>query len=98
MHPISYIRGLAIETVLGLSIQDKQTVNDIDISDVAHLLHALVVDRNDGTQRVEFSIDDGGSVHFEMHPFGPGEIQLWADNYQIGRRAEDRLSERSRLG
>jgi hypothetical protein len=20
-----------------------------------------------------------------MHPFGPAEIQLWADNYQIGR-------------
>ena len=36
-------------------------------------------------QRVMFTIDDQNIGYFHMHPFGPGEIQLWADNYQIGR-------------
>ncbi len=80
----AYIRGLAIETVLGLSIQEKQTLSDIDVS-AWHTYSMQWSWINEGTQQVEFHIDDEKSGHFEMHPFGPGEIQLWADNYQIGR-------------
>ena len=79
-----YIRGLAIETVLGLSIQDKQTVSDVDITG----WHAYEMKWSwikPDLQRVVFRIDDQSIGQFQMHPFGPGEIQLWADNYQIGR-------------
>jgi hypothetical protein len=80
----SYIRGLAIETVLGLSIQSKQTVSNVDITDWhTYQMQWSWLDTN--SQRVEFRVDDRNIGHFRMHPFGPAEIQLWADNYQIGR-------------
>ncbi len=79
----AFIRGLAIETVIGLSIQDKQTISDVNTSD----WHAYSMQWswiNERIQHVEFKVDDQVIGGFEMHPFGPGEIQLWADNYQIG--------------
>ena len=79
-----YIRGLAIETVLGLSIQNKQTASDVDITDW-HNYSMQWSWINPNTQWVEFMVDDRSIGHFQMHPFGPAEIQLWADNYQIGR-------------
>jgi hypothetical protein len=80
----SYIRGLAIETVLGLSIQSKQTVGGIDIFDWhTYSMHWSWIDAT--AQRIEYSIDNESIGNFRMHPFGPAEIQLWADNYQIGR-------------
>ncbi len=80
----AYIRGLAIETVLGLSIQNKQSAGDVDISNW-HTYSMLWSWINTDMQRVMFTIDDQNIGYFNMHPFGPGEIQLWADNYQIGR-------------
>ncbi|MCC6956859.1 MAG: hypothetical protein IT316_08715 [Anaerolineales bacterium] len=79
-----YIRGLAIETALGLSIQGKQTVSDFDISSW-HTYSMQWSWHNADTQRIKFAIDDTSIGQLEMHPFGPAEIQLWADNYQIGR-------------
>jgi hypothetical protein len=79
-----YIRGLAIETVLGLSVQDKQTVSDFDIAGW-HVYEMKWSWIKPDRQRVGFRIDDQSIGQFQMHPFGPGEIQLWADNYQIGR-------------
>jgi hypothetical protein len=79
-----YIRGLAIETVIGLSIQNKQTVGEVDVS-AWHTYSMSWSWINSIAQRVEFKIDDKHIGHFQMHPFGPAEIQLWADNYQIGR-------------
>ena len=79
-----YIRGLAIETVLGLSIQDKQTASEVVISDW-HTYRMKWSWINSNAQRVEFMIDEQNIGQFQMHPFGPAEIQLWADNYQIGR-------------
>jgi hypothetical protein len=80
----AYIRGLAIETVLGLSIQDKQTASGGIISDW-HTYGVKWSWSDTHTQRVEFMLDEQNIGHFSMHPFGPAEIQLWADNYQIGR-------------
>ncbi len=80
----AFIRGLAIETVLGLSIQDKQTASGVDITDW-HTYELRWAWMDLKTQRVEFRVDNREIGHFEMHPFGPAEIQLWADNYQIGR-------------
>jgi hypothetical protein len=80
----AYIRGLAIETVLGLSIQNKQTASDVDITEWhTYSIRWSWIDPH--AQRVEFMVDDQNIGHFRMHPFGPAEIQLWADNYQIGR-------------
>jgi hypothetical protein len=79
-----YISGLAIETVLGLSIQHKQTLSGVDITGW-HVYEMKWSWINPDTQRVAFRIDDQSVGQFQMHPFGPGEIQLWADNYQIGR-------------
>jgi hypothetical protein len=79
-----YIRGLAMETVLGLSIQDKQTAADIDVT-AWHTYTMRWSWTGTRTQRVEFRIDDQDTGYFNMHPFGPAEIQFWADNYQIGR-------------
>jgi len=79
-----YIRGLAIESVLGLSIQNKQGASDVDISNW-HTYSMLWSWNNTDMQLVKFTIDDQNIGTFNMHPFGPGEIQLWADNYQIGR-------------
>jgi hypothetical protein len=79
-----YIRGLAIETVIGLSIQEKQTLRDIDINHW-HTYGMKWSWIAKSKQLVEFIIDDQEAGKLEMHPFGPGEIQLWADNYQIGR-------------
>lgn len=79
-----YIRGLAIETVLGLSIQDKQTIEAIAISDW-HTYSMQWSWSDAKSQSVKYLIDDQTVGHFQMHPFGPAEIQLWADNYQIGR-------------
>jgi hypothetical protein len=80
----AYIRGLAIETVLGLSIQNKLTASEVVISDW-HTYRMRWSWINATTQRVEFMIDEQDIGQFQMQPFGPGEIQLWADNYQIGR-------------
>jgi hypothetical protein len=80
----AYIRGLAVETVLGLSVQDKLTVSDIDVT-VWHVYEVKWAWLKPDAQRVDFRIDDRAVGYFQMHPFGPGEIQLWADNYQIGR-------------
>ena len=79
-----YIRGLAIETVLGLSIQDKQTIEAIAISDW-HTYSMQWSWSDAKSQSVKYLIDDQTVGQFQMHPFGPAEIQLWADNYQIGR-------------
>ncbi len=79
-----YIRGLAIETELGLSIQDKQTIEAIAISDW-HTYSMQWSWSDAKSQSVKYLIDDQTVGHFQMHPFGPAEIQLWADNYQIGR-------------
>lgn len=80
----AYIRGLAIETVLGLSIQNKQTLSGINISDW-HIYGMNWSWISPDMQRVEFLVDGKTAGGFQMHPFGPGEVQLWADNYQIGR-------------
>jgi hypothetical protein len=80
----AYIRGLAVETVLGLSVQDKQTLSDVDVT-AWHVYELKWSWLKPDVQRVDFRIDDRTVGHFQMHPFGPGEIQLWADNYQIGR-------------
>jgi hypothetical protein len=80
----AYIRGLAIETVLGLSIQDKLTVRDVEITDW-HIYSMRWSWMDAQAQSVEFMVDDRKVGRFRMHPFGPAEIQLWADNYQIGR-------------
>jgi len=70
--------------VLGLSIQSKQTVGGIDIFDWhTYSMHWSWIDAT--AQSIEYSIDDESIGNFRMHPFGPAEIQLWADNYQIGR-------------
>ena len=80
----AYIRGLAVETVLGLSIQNKQVVSHIDISDW-HTYSMKWSWASQDMQQVEFIVDGRSVGDFQMHPFGPGEIQFWADNYQIGR-------------
>ena len=80
----AYIRGLAIETVIGLSIQEKQTVSGIDVT-TWHVYAMRWSWIGPDLQQVTFSIDAQGIGKLKLHPFGPGEIQLWADNYQIGR-------------
>ena len=79
-----YIHGLAAETVIGLSIQNKHTIRTVDVTDwhIYTMLWSWITEKS---QRVEFSIDDQPVVGFRMHPFGPAEIQLWADNYQINK-------------
>jgi hypothetical protein len=77
-----YIQGLATETVIGLSIQDKHTVRNINVAQWHdYSMRWSWISQN--TQRVEFTIDDQSVGGFRMYPFGPAEIQLWADNYQI---------------
>lgn len=79
-----YIRGLAIETVIGLSIQNKQTIGDVDVS-AWHTYGMKWSWSKQDSQHIAFFIDERNVGNFHMHPFGPAEIQLWADNYQIGR-------------
>jgi len=79
-----YIRGLASETVIGLSIQDKHTIRDVDVTG----WHVYTMNWswiNPKSQHVEFAIDGQPAGNFRIHPFGPAEIQLWADNYQINK-------------
>ncbi len=79
-----YLRGLAIETVLGLSVQNKQIIPHVDVTEWH--TYGMRWSWNDSkTQRIVFFLDGREVGMFIMHPFGPGEIQLWADNYQIGR-------------
>jgi hypothetical protein len=80
----AYIRGLAIETVIGLSIQGKQSVTSFDVT-TWHVYAMQWLWVRPDLQHVTFSIDDQEIGRLDLHPFGPGEIQLWADNYQIGR-------------
>jgi len=79
-----YISGLAVETVLGLSIQGKHTVTGVDVSQW-HTYSMLWAWKNNDKQQVDFLIDDRLVGSLPLHPFGPSEVQLWADNYQIGR-------------
>ena len=79
-----YIRGLAAETVLGLSIQGKKTIHGIDVSQW-HTYTMKWSWAGERQQKVEFTIDEDPVAELRMHPFGPSEVQLWADNYQIGR-------------
>jgi hypothetical protein len=80
----AYIRGLAIETVLGLSIQEKRSLPGVDVTDW-HTYGMRWRWQNETAQRVEFFIDGQPVGELPLHPLGPGEVQLWADNYQIGR-------------
>lgn len=78
-----FIRGLAIETCLGLSIQEMRPVVGIDVTqwhDYTTRWRWL----NKRRQEVEFTIDDRLLGALNVDPLGPGEIQLWADNYEIG--------------
>ncbi len=79
-----YLRGLAIETVLGLSVQDKRIISGVDVTEW-HTYAMRWSWKEPKTQHIAFFIDGQAVGEFLMHPFGPGEIQLWADNYQIGR-------------
>jgi hypothetical protein len=80
----AYIRGLAVETVIGLSIQGKHAVSGVDVA-AWHVYEMLWSWISPDLQRVTFTLDDQEVGQLDLHPFGPGEIQLWADNYQIGR-------------
>lgn len=77
-----YIKGLAIETSLGFSIQKKISLPDIDVTQ-PHDYKMVWRWKNKRKQKVDFYIDKKLVGSFTMAPIGPGEIQLWADNYWI---------------
>lgn len=77
-----FIRGLAIETCLGFSIQRKTTVTGIDVTK-PHRYKMVWKWEGQKTQTVDFFIDDQQVGSLAVDPMGPGEIQLWADNYKI---------------
>lgn len=79
-----FIRGLAVETCLGLSIQEKGTVVGIDVAEWHdYTMRWSWLDER--RQEVTFMIGDQSLGALKVDPFGPGEIQLWSDNYKIGR-------------
>jgi len=77
-----YIRGLAIETCLGLSLQEKISLPEVDLTK-PHDYKMVWKWKNEKEQIVDFYIDNGLIGSLTMAPIGQGEIQVWADNYWI---------------
>jgi hypothetical protein len=80
----AYLRGLAIETVIGLSIQKKQIIEGVNVFDW-HTYRMKWSWLDEETQQVAFAIDEREVGCLSLDAFGPAEVQLWADNYQIGK-------------
>lgn len=77
-----FFSGLTLQTCVGMAPQDIVKIKELDPHDW-HEYQMLWRWKDPSQQEVACRIDHKPLWMLPVAPFGPGELQLWADNYRV---------------